>query len=71
MAPIQGMKASLAAMENQVEDSNKWKCLGQGGDALGHPQHHLVSDHVLSPRHCFVLVESVHHNDNKVGLAGM
>ncbi len=46
LAPLQGTKFSIAAEDNPVKDSNKWMCWRQGRDVLGHPQSHLVGDHV-------------------------
>ncbi len=47
LAPLQGMKAGIAAKDNPVKDSNKWTCGGQGRDVICHPKHHFVGDHAV------------------------
>ncbi len=45
--------------------------IGAGWGVLGHPQGHLVGDHVPFSWHCFVVMECAHNDVDEVGLAGM
>lgn len=66
LAPFRGMETSIASENDPVKDNNRRVGWWQVGSMGGHPNGHLVCDHVVAIGHSFEILEHAHNSDDIV-----